>query len=170
MKFLESKDLERKAQEWSEKLALASSDVLLLTRPALLILDMQNDFLTDSGQLPVWGGPAVIEQINRIAAGFRQLRWPVFFTRHLCIEPYRHIDELGSMKNVCKPQVFLQDGTYGADFHKQIQPFSDDLVITKYKYSGFFDTPLEHPAQGQAGFGSRDHGGRNQHLLRNDCA
>lgn len=145
MKFLNDNEaaLNQRIETWKMAVGITNNPLLQLKRPALLVLDMQNDFLLDAGQLPVWGGPAVIPRIKQLIAAFRALRLPIFFTRHYCIEPYRHKDDLGSMKNVDKPDEFLRKGSMGAEFHVDIAPAQDDFVVTKYRYSGFYDTPLD---------------------------
>lgn len=143
MLFLKTIELESRLDAWNTELKFGDSINLPLHSPALLVLDMQNDFLLDSGQMPVWGGPAIIPGIKRLVDLFHSQRLPVFFTRHFCIEPYRHIDELGSMKDVHDPKSFLREGTIGAEIHAEVKPAPDDYVVTKYRYSGFYDTPLD---------------------------
>ncbi|MDO9324139.1 MAG: isochorismatase family protein, partial [Methanoregula sp.] len=47
-------------------------------RPALLIIDMQNDFVLDGKPLKVAGAAAVIPKIQSVLAEFRQRNLPVF--------------------------------------------------------------------------------------------
>lgn len=140
--FLSEKGLEQRLPNWFERLKVNTNLSLELKRPALLVLDMQNEFLTSRGQMPVWGGPSVIPRVQQVLTAFRKAALPVFFTRHLCIEPYRHQGELAVMKNICVPDHFLAEGCYGAELHEAIQPQEHELVITKYRYSAFYDTPL----------------------------
>lgn len=141
--FLDSNELAGRLSDWKVALELNISDKVNVRNAALLVLDMQNDFLLDTGQMPVWGGQAVLPGIKRLLSAFHTHNLPVFYTRHLCIEPYRHKDELGSMKGIHDPDVFLKDGTRGAEIHANMKPSSSDYVVTKYRYSGFYDTPLD---------------------------
>jgi len=142
-KFLTEETLAQRLPVWCTELDITTQAPLQLKRPALLVLDMQNEFLTDQGQMPVWGGPAVISRVKNTLGAFRQAGFPVFFTRHLCIEPYRHQGELGVMENVSEPSEFLADGCYSAELHESIQPRRGEQVIDKYRYSAFYDTPLD---------------------------
>lgn len=55
-------------------------DVVLQAGNALLIVDVQNDFLP-GGALPVASGAAVLEPLNAWIARFRQAMLPIFATR-----------------------------------------------------------------------------------------
>lgn len=122
---------------------MREADRLEIANPALLVLDMQNEFLLETGQMPVWGGPAVIPRVKDLINAFRTARLPVIFTRHLCIEPYRHRGELKVMDGVANPATFLRDGYPGAEIHSDLRPLQNEYVITKYRYSAFYDTPLD---------------------------
>lgn len=141
--FLEFNELPARLDAWRSQLGLESSLKLDLPNAALLVLDMQNDFLLDSGQMRVWGGPAVIPQVSRLMQAFRAASRPIFFTRHLCIEPYRHKGHLDSMNDVHDPASFLSEGSVGAEIHAALQPTAVDYLVTKYRYSGFYDTALD---------------------------
>jgi len=141
--FLTEIMLARRLPVWCKELGIETQVPLHLKRPALLVLDMQNEFLTDQGQMPVWGGPAVISNIRNTLNVFRGAGLPVFFTRHLCIEPYRHQGELAVMENVSEPSKFLADASFGAELHEFLQPLNHERVINKYRYSAFYDTPLD---------------------------
>jgi ureidoacrylate peracid hydrolase len=142
MNFLTESELCEKRADWCMQLGLREDEPLQLRSPALLVLDMQNDFVSADGQLPVWGGPAAIPFIARLIDAFRRAHRPVFFTRHLCIEPYKHRKTLAVMSLIASPDTFLRDGHPGADIHEALQPSPDDIVVTKYRYSAFYDTPL----------------------------
>jgi len=143
MKFLPESKLEEKLIRWNIELGLDQYRDLQLLSPALLVLDMQNEFLSESGQMPVWGGPAIIPHVKRLLNAFRTSGYPVFFTKHLCIEPYRHQGELQVMDGVANPGSFLREGCAGAKIHEELRPRKDEQIITKYRYSAFYDTPLD---------------------------
>lgn len=143
MGFLPASDLPEKVIRWKTELCLNQHVNVKMQRPALLVLDMQNEFLLKSGQMPVWGGPAVIPRIRQLLDAFRTSGHPVFFTRHLCIEPYRHQGELQVMNCIKDPGSFLHEGYEGAEIHEGLQPRKNEQVVTKYRYSAFYDTPLD---------------------------
>ena len=61
---------------------------------------------------------------------------------HLCI-----INDLlrnpESWHNFWGPPSCALEGTWGAQFVDELQPRDDEIVITKYTYDGFVDTPLD---------------------------
>ena len=125
-----------------QKLGIDSSHPIRLPMAALLVLDMQNEFLTDTGALPVWGGPAIIDNVNRLIEGFRTAANPVYFTRHFCIEPQRHSAAIGIMANAAPETTVLRRGTTGSELHPGIRPAPGEEIVEKYRYSAFFDTTL----------------------------
>lgn len=143
MKFLSLTELSAQLESWKQTLGLDEKTTVELPNPALLVLDMQNDFLLNSGQMRVWGGPAIIPRVKMLISSFRACSIPVFFTRHLCIEPFRHKGHLPSMRDVHDPENFLSEGSIGVEIHSELRPESQDYIITKYRYSGFYDTPLD---------------------------
>jgi nicotinamidase-related amidase len=142
MQFISTDDFDKKIVEWQAIMQVAE-DKILLESPALLVLDMQNDFLTDNGLLPVWAGKAVIPRINQAIKLFRKAGLPIFFTQHFCLNPYRHKDEIDSMKHLKDPSQLLKKGTNGIKIHSDILVDESDNIITKYSYSAFHDTTLD---------------------------
>jgi nicotinamidase-related amidase len=145
MFFLTQTNFKVKVDEWARACAIPEKCEMHgdLDAPALLVLDMQNEFLLPTGQMQVWGGPAIIPNVVRLIDRFRQDGNPVVFSRHICLEPYKHKDTLQSMKGVSNFSQFLREGSKGAHLHRQIRPMKNELVITKYKYSAFYDSPLD---------------------------
>lgn len=143
MNFLSTHDLEIRTEKWSRHLGIDDATTLGLPAPVLLVLDMQNEFLQADGQLPVWGGPAIIPNVVRLINLFRELALPVIFTRHICLEPFKHQAEIGIMQSVPDAASLLRDGSMGAALHESIVPRKDEMVITKFRYSAFYDTSLD---------------------------
>jgi len=145
MKFLETSRLSELSLEWARLCTVP--DILdptdSLESPVLLVLDMQNEFLTHEGQMPVWGGPAILPNVLSLISAFRQHALPVVFTRHLCLEPFRHRNVLRSMQGVNPEIGFLADGSHTAELHQGLVPGPNDIVIEKYRYSAFYDSPLD---------------------------
>lgn len=141
--FLPSENLAASRSKWSKELGVGDSTRRLnLHAPALLVLDMQNDFLEAGGALPVWGGPAIIDGCLRLIDAFRHVKLPIFFTQHFCLEPRRHADTLGILATVPEDKNVLRPGTRGAALHELLRPDSDEPVISKHQYSAFYETPL----------------------------
>lgn len=143
MSFLSSSEFAAKAEQWCRDLSIHTASPPALEAPALLVLDMQNEFLCSDGQLPIWGGPAVIPNVRHLISAFHQSGRLVIFTRHLCLEPQKHKNILGIMKDAHEPEAILREGSGSAALHKEITPNADNFVIPKYAYSAFYNTPLD---------------------------
>lgn len=140
--FISIEEFDKKTREWRKRLNV--TDIPKAPKSsALLVLDMQNEFLTDAGQMQVWAGPAIIPYVATLIQVFRKARMPVFFTRHICLEPFRHKDDLLSMRSVGDIGCFLKEGAKSSEIHPSVRPFPEEPIITKYRYSAFYDTPLD---------------------------
>ncbi|MCC7176756.1 MAG: isochorismatase family protein [Acidobacteria bacterium] len=108
---------------------------------ALVVVDLQNDFVT--GSLPVPDAPAVVEPLNRAIATFTARGLPVFATRDW--HPPDHCsfrDRGGPWPEHCVA------GTPGADFVQDLRLPADVIHIHKATerdteaYSALAGTPL----------------------------
>jgi nicotinamidase/pyrazinamidase len=110
---------------------------------ALLVIDVQNDFLA-GGSLAVSGGDQVVSVINRISGCFETR----VFTRDW--HPVNHISFSREPHLVDKswPVHCVQD-TWGARFHPDLKIHPGDRIVSlgedpeQENYSGFHETDLE---------------------------
>jgi nicotinamidase/pyrazinamidase len=93
--------------------------------PALLIVDVQNDFCP-GGALPVPHGDEVIPVLNRLAAHVSALGFPVYASRDWHPITSRHFQVNGGQWPVhCVP------GTEGARLHPDLELPPGTLIVTK---------------------------------------
>jgi nicotinamidase-related amidase len=120
-------------------------------RSALIVVDMQNDFVRVSAPLEVPDARATIPAISRLADAFRLRGLPVVFTRFLA-GPKRTLIWNWSPQ-LAPPVCCCWDGfqrTYGdiagprncAAVVDELAPKAGDLVIDKYGYGAFHRTNL----------------------------
>jgi nicotinamidase-related amidase len=121
--------------------------------PALIIVDMQNDFIHADGYMArmMKGNPAFdlqfyaapIPYIKRLAAAFRAAGKPVIYITMVLRADY---------SDACFPywrfpeaveRQFLVEGTWGARIVDELTPTEDDHVLIKKGYSGFYNAKLE---------------------------
>jgi ureidoacrylate peracid hydrolase len=116
---------------------------------ALLIVDLQKDFLSPEGKLAEAGQDlsmmqATIGPIKKIITFARQQSLPIIFTQ--MIDGLKYRNEVGqyrfskkekNMENIC-----ALEGTDGADFY-EIFPKAQDKVIIKHNYCSFHQTELD---------------------------
>ncbi len=114
-------------------------------RTALLLVDMQNDFVDDEGVfVKQWGKTnhwikPIIPWCQKLLGVARQSGVTVV---HL-----RVINDLlrnpVSWHHFWGPPACAIEGTWGAELIDELQPAGDEPVITKYTYDGFVGTPLD---------------------------
>ncbi len=120
--------------------------------PALLIVDMQNDFVRAGAPLEVPDARATIAPIQGLLDVFRGRGRPVVFTRFLARETP---DLLWLWSPQCRPDTKCcwksQKRSYGdaegllgcAEVVDELAPLSGELVIDKYGYGAFHGTDLD---------------------------
>jgi len=116
---------------------------------ALLIIDLQKDFLSPEGKLAEAGQDlsmmqATIEPINKLIKFARQQDLPIIFTQ--MIDGLKYRNEVGqyrfSKKEKNEDNICVLEGTAGADFYG-ISPENQDKVIIKHNYCSFHQTELD---------------------------
>ena len=94
--------------------------------PALVIVDIQNDYFPD-GKMPLVGPVEASHQAARLLDHFRRARWPIIHVQHIAIRP---------------SATFFLPGTPGVDFHPNVQPLPVETIVQKNFPNSFRDTPL----------------------------
>jgi nicotinamidase-related amidase len=102
---------------------------------ALVIVDMQNDFVDPRGSLSVASARGTVPAIARLRDMARAEGMLVVFTQDWHGEDDPEFALWG-------PHAI--GGTWGAEIVPELTPGPHDLVIRKLRYDGFYDTPLEH--------------------------
>src|SRR4051812_35403399 len=102
---------------------------------ALVVVDMQNDFVSDGGSLLVPSAAATVPVIAQLAGRFRDAGARVVFTQDT------HRD--GDPEFAIWP-VHAVEGTLGWEIVEPLTPLQDDTVITKPRYDAFYGTSLDH--------------------------
>ncbi len=105
------------------------------SRTALLIVDMQNDFVKEGGKLVVPTAAATVPAIQELLQRGRAAGVTVAYTQdsHLPGDP-----EFPIWGEHCLV------GTWGWEVVEELAPRPGDLVYQKRRYDGFYGTTLEH--------------------------
>jgi nicotinamidase-related amidase len=120
-------------------------------RQALLVVDMQNDFVREGAPQEVPDARATIPVIAGLLEAYRRLARPVVFTRFTA-GPERTLlwswsPECGPQLRSCWPGVVraYDDGTElpGHDVIPELAPLDSEPVVDKYGYGSFHNTILE---------------------------
>ncbi len=106
-----------------------------MSKEALLIIDMLNDFVLKGAPLEVPETRKVIPGIKKEIRKARAGKKPVIY---IC-DAHRR-DDVEFSKFGWPPHAVK--GTKGADVVKELKPVKGDIVIEKKTYSGFYNTKL----------------------------
>lgn len=116
-------------------------------RAALVVIDIQNDFLAAGGVFDRIGRDVVpLQQIVPRIAGLVEAAHhegvPVVFVRYVQ-SPWTESDvQLEQRKRGRANERVCGEGTWGAEFF-QLAPGDRDVVVTKHRYSAFINTDLD---------------------------
>jgi nicotinamidase-related amidase len=108
-------------------------------RSAVLVIDMQNDFLLPEAPVPAPGGMKLVPVIAALARGARLLSLPVVFTQEM------HRADLSDfgIELAFEPPHCLE-GTPGMDLVDGLEPEPGDLrIMGKRRYDAFLGTDLD---------------------------
>jgi maleamate amidohydrolase len=113
-------------------------------RPAVLIIDMQNDFCDPDAPTTLW--PSIgqtIEPIKQLSALAREQNVPIIYTTGL-VAADGSTAGLWRFKQRFHAEYRIQvEGSRGAEIIPQLTPHTGDRVIRKWRPSAFFRTDLE---------------------------
>ena len=104
-------------------------------RAALIVVDMQNDFVSDGGSLRVPDAEATIPAIATLLELARGSGMRVVFSQDT------HRD--GDPEWEIWPE-HAREGTWGWQIVDAVAPLPDETVLRKVRYDAFYGTPLDH--------------------------
>lgn len=129
-----------------------------ITRSALVIVDMQNDFVHPDGGFAVRAREhpeaqidmpflmGTVPEAKRLADAFRAAGRPVVYVAHVLKPDYsdaqfpywRHARERFSGN-----RTFITEGTWGAEIVEELKPKEGEHLVVKKGFGGFSNTPLD---------------------------
>ena len=110
---------------------------------AIIVIDMQNDFVDPKGKLCVDGAKATIPAINKLIKYGKSKGWKVVWITR---------DHRASGVDVDAPRIplftdgktgYCVPGTWGGALADGLKAEDDDLIVPKYRNSAFFNTNLD---------------------------
>ncbi|MCG2863306.1 MAG: cysteine hydrolase [Vulcanisaeta sp.] len=109
--------------------------VLDPSKTAVLVIDMQNDFVKPNGKLYVPTAQETIPAIRKLLEKARSANVPIIYTQdwHFKNDPEFRIWGEHCVAN-----------TWGAEIIDELKPAPDDIVIRKRRYDAFFGTDLDY--------------------------
>lgn len=111
-------------------------------RTALLVIDMQRDFVEEGAIMEVPMARERIPEMQRILRHCRAGGVPVFFTRHVLSDRF----DISPLETTYIPRLKtegMREGTPGAEVIPELTPGADETVIVKHRYDAFYNTQLD---------------------------
>lgn len=105
---------------------------------ALVVIDMQYDFVGESAVIPCNNNPELVPSIKKLLTFARNHHMPVIYTQE--VHRNNHVD-FGRELDGDEP-IHCIEGTKGSEIISEISPMPGDYVIKKRRYSAFFGTDL----------------------------
>ena len=138
--YVTAETIGSKTETWLAKVAPYNRHELRLNPQAsvLMVVDMQIFFLDEHSPTYTCGGPAIIPNVQRLMAAFRQAGRPIIFSQHV-----HHPDHLDSGIMGWWWEGMCVEGSPESTIHPQLAPLAGEKVIQKHRYSAFYNTDLE---------------------------
>ncbi len=110
---------------------------------AVIVVDMQNDFVAEGAQLRSAQAAAMVPTLARTLATCRERGIRVIYTAHV---HRRDGCDMGLYDDLYGPiaeRSALVDETPGSEIFAALAPAAGEHVVKKHRYSGFFATDLD---------------------------
>jgi len=104
-------------------------------RCAVVVVDMQNDFVKPEGRLRVPSAEETVRNISSLLSRARERGVKVIYTQDWHSEDDPEFKIWGE---------HARAGTWGAEIVEELKPLQGDIVVKKLRYDGFYGTPLDH--------------------------
>lgn len=108
---------------------------------ALVIVDMQHDFLDDGAPCKVEDGRRIVPALERLLKECRTLRVPVVHVHTVWRKDGADVPPFTTSAEFLKRG--LREGEPGTQIISELKPLPTEGVVTKKRYSGFYLTDLE---------------------------
>ena len=137
--------MENKTQKWLEAIKPYNKHPMKLNpkKAALLVIDMQNDFINKGSMVYTEMAEAIVPNLKRLISACRKAKIPVIYTAHIHQDPAVDGGMTAQWWSELKDKKVLVAGSKGSEIYSEIAPKSDEKVIYKHRYSAFYNTDLE---------------------------
>jgi nicotinamidase-related amidase len=110
-----------------------------LSKTAMFVTDPQNDFLSEKS--PAWGlvGPTVIkhkvvEKEKALKTLAKEIGIPVFYSTHMYTpQDFANWKSLNGIDKIMFDLKMFAQGTWGHDYHPELKPDSNTIVMNPHK-------------------------------------
>jgi ureidoacrylate peracid hydrolase len=118
-------------------------DLINPARTAMIVVDMQNDFVAPGAPMETPAARAMVGKLSEALSLCRKAGVRVIYTAHV----HRHDGSDMGLFDDMHPKIAnrdaLVDGSQGAGIYPDLAPAPGEHVIKKHRYSGFYGTDLD---------------------------
>jgi nicotinamidase-related amidase len=138
--YVTAENIESKASEWLQRISPYNQHAMRLkaTASALLVVDMQQFFLDPASPTFTCWGLAILPGVRRLLNSFRRANRPVIFTQHV-----HHPDGIDTGIMGWWWEGKCIEGSPESEIHPDLAPIPGEKVVSKHRYSAFYNTDLE---------------------------
>jgi ureidoacrylate peracid hydrolase len=124
-------------------------------RAALLVIDMQKDFVDEGAIMEVAMARHRIPTMRRVIDRCRDSGVPVIYTRHVLSDRF----DISPLETAYQPKLKvtgMREGSAGIEIVPELAPLPHETVISKHRYDAFHNTQLETLLRNIRGAGQID--------------
>src|SRR5438132_4056935 len=118
-------------------------DVIDPKKTAMIVVDMQNDFVAPGAAMETPAARAVVPKLAEALKICRDAGIKIIYTAHVHRRDGSDMGLFDDMHAPIAKRAALVDGTPGVDIYPDLAPAPGEHVIKKHRYSGFFGTDLD---------------------------
>jgi biuret amidohydrolase len=112
------------------------------SKTAMIVVDMQNDFVAAGAPMESSAGRAMVPNLQRALTCCREQGIPVIYTAHVHRADGCDLGLLGHAPPIARRDALVA-GSAGAAIFPEIAPHEGEIVISKHRFSAFYGTDLE---------------------------
>ena len=112
-------------------------------KTAIIVVDMQNDFVREGAPLEIPHARAMVPRLNRLLDVCRTHQIPVIYIHHVIRGGNVDAGRLADHHEAIRNNKAIIAGTPNVEIYNELKPQPGDLVVAKPRYSAFYGTDLE---------------------------
>ncbi|NLL91962.1 MAG: cysteine hydrolase [Ruminococcaceae bacterium] len=119
-------------------------DKITPEKTAVLVVDMQNDFISKEGSMFNRMGHAMVD---KLAAFINACRDKGIMIVYIKTNMRKDGKDIGKFADFCQPlkdRKALMKDTIGGEIYSELPVLEEDIIIVKQKYSAFYGTNLDN--------------------------
>lgn len=112
-------------------------------KTALIVVDMENDFVAPGAPLEAPAGRAMLPTLKRVLSFCRDQGVHVIYTTHVHRRDGCDMGRFADLWPQVRNRTGLVDGEPGIEIYPELAPLANEIVVKKHRYSAFYGTNLE---------------------------